>query len=466
MDFQFTTNALQYSLNELARRIGLSAEADVQGQLYIDKTPVYYSSLDNNSFPARSIVVVPCAPDYFGNMISSTSKCIKWLSPEDVFPQGIKPVINEKIPVLAWGQGFEDSKRPFAEVRADGTIVFFVDIFASTLFMLTRWEEKTNLVRDEHGRFPGWASLAYRQGFLDRPIVDEYALIFGEWLKLVLQNWHPKKGQFSIMLSHDIDHIYSFSSYFDLLKRIGGDIIHRHSLKLASGSLILGIRERINPIQESKEYNAVSFLAEQSNKRGIQSTFFFLASGHHRYDSGYQINSVLMRQCIRQLQNNGFRVGLHPSYISFGNGQRLKRERTLFQKVLGLREFGCRQHYLRFEIPTTWEVLDKQGFLFDSSMTYSNYAGFRCGTCYPFHPFDINEDRWLSIIEEPLIVMESAVFNNITDLHEAEEKVMQMATRCSNVGGTFSLLWHNRTIVNHPEWTPVYLRILDRIILL
>lgn len=49
-----------------------------------------------------------------------------------------------------------------------------LDIFAASFFMLTRWEEYVNKARDSHNRFPATESLAYKQGFLDRPIVNEY----------------------------------------------------------------------------------------------------------------------------------------------------------------------------------------------------------------------------------------------------------------------------------------------------
>ena len=49
-----------------------------------------------------------------------------------------------------------------------------LDIFGSAFFMLTRYEEMVITERDTHGRFPARASIAYREGLLERPIVDEY----------------------------------------------------------------------------------------------------------------------------------------------------------------------------------------------------------------------------------------------------------------------------------------------------
>ena len=51
------------------------------------------------------------------------------------------------------------------------------------IILLSRWEETVLTGRDAHGRLPFSDSVAHRQGFLDRPLVDEYALILREWLK-------------------------------------------------------------------------------------------------------------------------------------------------------------------------------------------------------------------------------------------------------------------------------------------
>ena len=62
------------------------------------------------------------------------------------------------------------------------TITCGIDIFASSFFMLTRWEEYVNKNRDNHDRFPVYESLAFKNKFLGRPIVNEYV----EMLKNIL----------------------------------------------------------------------------------------------------------------------------------------------------------------------------------------------------------------------------------------------------------------------------------------
>ena len=63
-----------------------------------------------------------------------------------------------------------------------------IDIFASSFFMLTRWEEYVNKSRDLHNRFPGNESLALKFNFLNRPIVNEYVVMLKNMMFTLDQN--------------------------------------------------------------------------------------------------------------------------------------------------------------------------------------------------------------------------------------------------------------------------------------
>ncbi len=95
--------------------------------------------------------------------------------------------------------------------RRGRSLIVYADIIASTYFLVTRYEELVRRnVRDEHGRFPGKESLPYRAGFIDRPIVDEYAALLRKWLREVGINVPEPKKRFSVMLTHDVDAIRKY----------------------------------------------------------------------------------------------------------------------------------------------------------------------------------------------------------------------------------------------------------------
>ncbi len=67
--------------------------------------------------------------------------------------------------------------------RERDCLIVSADIIASTYFLVSRYEEMVRRdARDCHGRFPGRESFPFRAGFLDRPVVEEYAALLRSWL--------------------------------------------------------------------------------------------------------------------------------------------------------------------------------------------------------------------------------------------------------------------------------------------
>lgn len=102
-----------------------------------------------------------------------------------------------------------------------------LDIFSASFFMLTRWEEYVNKTRDTHNRFPATESLAYKENFLNRPIVNELIEKLKKQLLALDENLAFKKKKFELILTHDVDDILLFRTYKDLIRRVGGDLIRR-----------------------------------------------------------------------------------------------------------------------------------------------------------------------------------------------------------------------------------------------
>ena len=452
-----TDNALTCTWRQLAQRAGITG-GDPQGTGFEGLgVPVHYTRPEQVHPDCPSIIIVPCSDVTWQALLERAPHTLDWLPASEVAPRGAHLPFDDPLPVLFWGEGFEDSSKPFAKLRSDGTVVFYADIIAATFFMLSRWEEKAVPEIDEHGRFPAMASVAYKQGFLDRPIVDEYALILREWLKVLVPRWAPKPQTFSVRLSYDIDAIKRFPSWWHGLRTIGGDLLKRHNLSLAFHSLQDLIR--------SPYLRGIFRLAELSRTYGLKSAFYFMAVGPSDMDSGYDVNSPLMRRTINALQEQGFEIGLHASYYSFNNPERLAAEKARLDKVLGKTRYGVRQHYLRFRAPDTWRHWEQVGFVYDSTVGYADHEGFRCGTCYPFRPFDVEQNRELNLWELPLIVMDGTLrwYHGFTP-EQGEARILELAQRCKQVGGTFTLLWHNTSLDG--EWRPwaeMYQRVVGKL---
>ena len=457
-----TDNALTYTWRQLAQRVGVTG-GDPQGIGFEGLgIPVHYARPDQARPERPGIIVVPCSDAAWWTLVELAPHSLDWLPANEVVPRGAQLPFDDPVPVLFWGEGFEDGNKPFAELCTDGTVVFYIDIIAATFFMLSRWEETVVPVRDEHERFPATASVAYKQGFLDRPAVDEYALILREWLQALLPGWEPRQRSFSVKLSHDVDLLFDFPNWYAAIRTFGGDLLKRRSPRRAWQTGAGAIAQTVAP-DRTPYFQGIRSLAELSRKYGIgDDAFYFMATGPGPFGCGYDAASPPVKRCITDLCEQGFEIGFHAGYHTFNDPERLAEEKARLDAVLGETRYGGRQHFLRFQVPHTWRHWEQVGLTYDSTMTYADHEGFRCGTCHPFHPFDVGLNRELVLWEWPLIVMDGTLhqYRGLTP-EQGEARIVELARRCKQVEGTFTLLWHNSSLDG--EWRPwaeVYRRVV------
>jgi hypothetical protein len=446
-----TGEAVDYSWRELLARAGGT----------IDELPIDVIYDDPEGSKESSIVVKPCTTKDWEELLEQELESLHWFPISEVIPGGASLPFERYVPVLFWGNEVRDRCRPFAELESNRTVVFNVDIIATTFFMLSRWEETLVTVRDEHDRFPATASVAYKQGFLDRPIVDEYALILREWIKVLLPDWKPKRQLFSIKLSHDIDHIRRFRSLFQLIRILGGDVIKRFSPTLA---LENGL-DAINQFGKNRGsyLSNIYWLAELSRRCGLEnSAFYFMTDGPDRVGAGYNLDDPLLQPVFDNLYDNNFEIGLHPGYDTYDDPIRLAAEKDQLESVSGRWVKGGRQHFLRFKVPDTWRHWEQVGMEYDSTVGYADHEGFRCGTCHPFKPFDIEQNRVINLTEIPLIVMDGTLcdYRDMSP-EQGMKRILGLAEKCKQVEGVFTLLWHNSSFQGRWRgWAPMYQNVI------
>ena len=116
---------------------------------------------------------------------------------------------------------------------------------------------------------------------------------------------------------------------------------------------------------------------------------------------------------------------------------------------------GGRQHYLRWQVPTTWRNWAAAGLSYDSTLSYADHAGFRCGICYEFPVYDLKQRKPLPLLERPLVVMEGSVLGEqYMNLEEeaALNCMLRLKDRCRLFNGDFTLLWHNSSFDTPQMW--------------
>ena len=101
---------------------------------------------------------------------------------------------------------------------------------------------------------------------------------------------------------------------------------------------------------------------------------------------------------------------------------------------------------------------------YDSSLSYADRPGFRCGTCREYPLYDLAARSPLRLHERPLIVMEcSVIAERYMGLGYSDEALILMQRyrdTCHRFSGDFTLLWHNSHF-EHPKDREFYQALLQ-----
>lgn len=319
-----------------------------------------------------------------------------------------------------------------------------LDIFSSSFFMLTRWEEFVKKERDIHGRFSYRESLAYKNNFLHKPIVNQYVDLLLWMLNLDNKKIEIKKRKYKIKMTHDVDDILAFSSKKNILSVLVGDLIKRKSIKLFCHSLKCCF-EYI--FYKKDPYDTFDFLMSISEKIGIKSNFYFMGYGQTKFDNRYNSADDFIKEVIKKIQRRKHCLGLHYSYKALEKTENISLEKKEIEKVINLNIKEGRNHYLRLEIPDSWSILEKNGIKKDSTLGYSGKNGFRTGCCYEYSVFDFIKREKKKIKEVPLIFMDVNIENFIKkDLKDVQNELIELSKEVKKHNGTFVILWHNSNL--------------------
>lgn len=333
----------------------------------------------------------------------------------------------------------------------DGSLTCQGDLLASIALILSRVEETLDAPRDEHGRFTAASSIACREHFLDRPILDEHGLAFQQAISFLLPAWQPEARTLRLALTHDIDDVGVPFEW----RTAAAHALKRHRPSAMFRDFLANVSS-IEPF----ELALVRRLAAISRSRGLHSSFFWKASRRTAHDSGYDASHQKVRRVIEDLRKQNFEMGVHPGYDTFSNRENLAREVNTLKSAILENSPGGRQHYLRW-CPQTWLDWESCGLRYDSSVGFADQFGFRAGTSFPYRPWCWEQNRELDLIEIPLVLMDCTPVKYMRlTLEEGVDRIHALVRTVAQTGGVFSLLWHNTPLMD-PDYQSWYENILD-----
>ena len=319
------------------------------------------------------------------------------------------------------------------------------DIVAASFYMLTRWEETVIENKDEHNRFLAIDSLAYKNNFLHRPIVNEYVEILYHILKSFGLDQIRKVRKYTTLATHDVDRPFLWDSTLGKIKSIGASLLIRRNkeeIKLRAQNIATG----------TDPFDTFDLLMDMSESIGEKAHFFFMAGGETEFDNFYQLGEQAVIDLIKRIKERNHCIGIHPSYNTYNNTEMLSSEIDALKMATGMEVTASRQHYLRFDTSSTWNNLEDADVRWDSTMGYPDEAGFRSGVCYTYPLYDIYNRKQLNLLEKPLIVMDATLLRyEKLQIEQALSRVENLQKEVHRYQGEFVFLWHNSSF-NSQEW--------------
>jgi len=282
-----------------------------------------------------------------------------------------------------------------------------VDIFQTIFYHISRYEEWYNksAQTDIHGLMPSKDHFLVNQGIHDIPVVDYLVYYFYD-----LIGQKPKKLESLYILTHDIDAIRRFPSFYKFLRAIANVIFYQQFkwtklLKLFSNFIKVLIDKEADP------YDTFDWLLHTNHPKIVERKIYFLSGGKTKFENYYRISDPRCRPVYELCRKNGYEFGIHPSYLSGDNDQIILSEKSFLEKTTGQKIDHSRQHFLRYKIKSTGKILESLGIETDSSFGYRDKTGFRCGTGFPYRMYNFDEERPYTFLEIPLIVMDMSIIH-------------------------------------------------------
>ncbi|NUE03894.1 hypothetical protein HUB97_15545 [Halorubraceae archaeon YAN] len=258
---------------------------------------------------------------------------------------------------------------------------------------------------------------------------------------------------FALCLTHDVDRPYKtyHSLYYALKQR---DPNHLKSL-LPTKNTYWTFEEILDLEQDLGVRSAFYFL----NERGIRERPLrsWLSKDTWRLYAGrYSLSDPAIIDIMHEMDAGGWEVGIHGSYESHTDRDRLQFEKESIERVLGHEITGGRQHYLNLSVPKTWEHHRSIGLKYDASLGSSSEYGFNYGYGVR-RPFDD------SFVVFPLTLMELALPDVRNDPDTAWEICESLLAEAEANNAVMTVLWHPRfySEFDYPNYTWIYRQLIE-----
>ena len=130
-----------------------------------------------------------------------------------------------------------------------------------------------------------------------------------------------------------------------------------------------------------------------------------------------------------------------------------KNEKKLLESILNSQVYRSRQHFLRIDLPETYQYLIDLGITEDYTMGFAKHYGFRAGTCTPFYFYDLDFEIQTPLKIFPFAVMDGTLKDYLSlTTKKSFETIEKLVEEVKKVDGTFITIFHNESLSGTGRW--------------
>jgi hypothetical protein len=385
---------------------------------------------------------------YYGNKINYSNKLLE--NCFHIIPQGLLFEIGIIEQTM---ECFErENIKAFFKTNSND---FSFDIFAAAFYLITRYEEYLPHKKDMYGRYAHENSIAYKEDFLNKPLINIWLEDFKEKLQIQFPSLSFKPKHFSFLPTYDIDMAWSYKQ--------------KGFVRNAVGFLKNPSIGRLKTLLHLKEdpFDCYKFLNEIHKKYNLNPLYFFLvAQKNGVYDKNIlPDNEVMQALIIAHAERYG--IGIHPSWRSYDEPKILKEEKNLLETISAKKIKLSRQHYIKFNLPEGYYKLIDIGIHKDYSMGYATANGFRASVATSFYWYDLVNEKITHLRIHPFCFMDANCFyEQKLSVDESFEELMHYYQINKKVNGEMITIFHNSFLGTGKEftgWPELYLKFISQL---
>ena len=324
----------------------------------------------------------------------------------------------------------------------DGCITVGLDVFASSFFMLTRWEESL-YGREEKGDCNEDELFCVKHHIHNWPIVHEYEKL----LRQLFSGSLTANRAYKVVLTHDVDAINT-PTWAQIIKCV----IRNRRLSSLTYNPTLTWKDVLSyKFRFPNVYSQTKLYVELAKKYHVPEWFYLKVCSKgergYTYDYRHQHTKEYVNKLSKEVGGD-IVLGFHPSQLTFNNNEQWKKEVDRINSLLHYKPRIGRNHHLLYNNETlrNWSVLNEQTLentVSISNCVFHKHIGFRSGIAVPYPVFDTIERKQLNLIEYPCVIMDTALIrSDYVHGYDAWDEIASIINEVKNNNGVLLLTWH------------------------